>query len=112
MELKELVDSISQAIIDKIVNHGLRVSHGDEVERFRDKEVTVAEVSELLGVRYVLIGEVGGNGEDVRIDATLHDVVLGMSIFRGSFYGDRMTISVLHEDVTSSLLVVIDSILG
>ena len=107
-----LVEVISQGIADKLGEKGFRVAYGNDVAPFRDKDVTAAEVAEALNVRYVLIGAVGGVGEDIRIDAVLHDVVLGMSLFRGSFYGDRMTVGSLHEELVASILVVLDNIRG
>lgn len=108
----ELVEFISQGIADKLGQQGLRVAYGEDVAPFRGKDVTAAEVAEALGVRYVLIGAVGGVEEEVRIDVVLHDAVLGMSVFRGSFYGDRETVSTLHEEVVASLLVVLNNIRG
>ena len=107
-----LVDAITQNISEKLSIEGLRIAHGEVVDQFRDKHVTPAEVGEKLGVRYVLIGGVGGLGEEIRIDTVLHDVVLGMSIFRGSFYGDRMAVVSLHDEVATSLLVVLNNIIN
>ncbi|MDA1131960.1 MAG: hypothetical protein O2905_01880 [Proteobacteria bacterium] len=107
-----LVEVLSKGIADRLSEQGLRVAYGDDVAPFRDKDVTAAEVAEALGVRYVFIGAVGGIGEEIRIDATLHDAVLGMSVFRGSFYGDRMTVASLHQEVVNSLLVVLNNIRG
>ena len=108
-----LVETISQGIADRMNEDGFRVAYGEAVEKFRNKQgVTAAEVAEVLGVRYVLIGTVGGAGEELRISAVLHDVVLGMSVFRGSFYGDRVSVASLHDQVVTSLLAVLDNIRG
>lgn len=109
---KELVDAISKNISMKLSLNEFRVAQGNELDQFRNMNPTPAEVGESLGVRYVLIGLVGGLDEEIRIDAVLHDVVLGKSVFRGSFYGDRTTVAQLHDEVVSALLVVLNNIKG
>lgn len=108
-----LVETVTEGIANRMDQEGFRVAYGQSVEQFRNRQgLTAAEVAEALGVRYVLIGSVGGAGEELRISAVLHDVVLGMSVFRGSFYGDRVSVSSLHDEVVASLLAVLDNIRG
>ena len=108
----EMVDSVTATISAQMIENGFRVASADQVEQFRDKDTTPAEVAEVLGVRYVLLGMVGGVDGEARIDVVLHDVVMGMSVFRGSFYGQTASIDSLNGEVVDALMVVLENIRG
>ena len=108
----ELVQLINSGLVDALSGGGLRLPGQVQMEPFRGKEVTPAEVGEAVGVRYVLIAAVGGVDSEVRVDAVLHDVMLGNSIFRGSFYGDRASAVSVREEVVTALLETLDKIRG
>ena len=108
----ELVQRIDAALSELLGGGGLRLPSAAQLEPFRDKDVTPAEVAEALGVRYVVLATVGGRDTEVRIDAVLHDVVLGNSIFRGSFYGERAAVASVQAEVASALLAALENIRG
>lgn len=106
----EMVDSVTATIAARMNENDFRVAAADLVEQFRDKDTTPAEVGEILRVRYVLLGTVGGVDGEARIDVVLHDVVMGMSIFRGSFYGQMASLASLNGEVIDALMVVLENI--
>ena len=106
----DVVEGITLNVTNHMFSEGFRVAATGDVNQFREKDTTAAQVGETLGVRYVLFGTVGGTNGEARVDVVLHDVVMGSSIFRGSFYGQVATIAGLNVEVVNALMVVLENV--
>jgi adenylate cyclase len=71
---------------------------------YKGKSVTVAQVAEELGVRYVLEGNVQQLGNEVRVTAQLIDTLKGHHIWTESYDREVEDTFVLQDDITLSVL--------
>ena len=71
---------------------------------YKGKAVKVKQVSEELGVRYVLEGSVQRSGDRVRITAQLIDALTGHHIWAERYDRDLKDIFVLQDEITMKIL--------
>ena len=71
---------------------------------YKGKPVKVKQVSEELGVRYVLEGSVQRSGDRVRITAQLIDALTGRHIWAERYDRDLKDIFALQDEVTRKIL--------
>ena len=71
---------------------------------YTGKAVSIPEVSEALGVRYVLEGSVQGAGDRVRVTAQLIDALTGTHVWAQQYDGDRTDLFALQDDLTLRIL--------
>ena len=71
---------------------------------FKDKAVNIRQVSEELGVRYILEGSVQKSGNRVRIEAQLIDALKGHHLWAESYDKILEGLFVLQDDITLSIL--------
>jgi adenylate cyclase len=71
---------------------------------YKGKPVKVKQVSEELGVRYVLEGSVRRSGEKVRITAQLIDAMTGYHLWAERFDRDLKEIFALQDEITMKIL--------
>jgi adenylate cyclase len=71
---------------------------------YKRKPVKVKQVSEELGVRYVLEGSVQRSGDRVRITAQLIDALTGNHLWAESFDRDLRDIFALQDEITIKVL--------
>lgn len=71
---------------------------------YKGKEVNFKQVSEELGVRYVLEGSVQRSGNRVRITAQLIDALTGHHIWAERYDRDLKDIFVLQDEITMEIL--------
>jgi adenylate cyclase len=70
---------------------------------YKGKPVTVRQVSEELGVRYVLEGSVQKSGDRVRITAQLIDALAGHHLWAESYEGNLIDLFTLQDEVTMKI---------
>ena len=71
---------------------------------YKGKPVEVKQVSEELGVRYVLEGSVQRSGDRVRITAQLIDALTGNHLWAESYDRDLKDIFALQDEITTKIL--------
>jgi adenylate cyclase len=71
---------------------------------YKNKPVKVQQVSEELGVRYVLEGSVRREGDRVRITAQLIDAIKGHHIWSGRYDREVNDIFALQEDIMRNII--------
>jgi TolB-like protein/class 3 adenylate cyclase len=71
---------------------------------YKGKPVKVKQVSEELGVRYVLEGSVQKSGDRVRITAQLIDALTGNHLWAESYDRDLKDIFALQDEITMKVL--------
>jgi len=71
---------------------------------FKGRTVTATEVSNQLGVRYVLDGSVRGTGDTLRVNAQLIDATTGRSVWADRYDGERAQLFVLQDKVVNAIV--------
>ena len=71
---------------------------------YKAKPVKIRQVSEELGVRYVLEGSVQRSGDRVRIAAQLIDALTGRDIWAERYEGDLTDLFSLQDEITMKIL--------
>ena len=72
---------------------------------YKGKPVKVKQVSEELGVRYVLEGSIQKSGDRVRITAQLVDAITGHHLWAERYDRDLQDIFALQDEITKKILV-------
>jgi len=93
------------AVLSKVPR--LFVVARDSTFTYKGKPVKVKQVSEDLGVRYVLEGSVQRSGDRVRITAQLIDALTGNHLWAERYDRDLKDIFALQDDVTLKVLTAI-----
>ena len=99
----------SDGITEEIITALSKVSHLFVISRqstfsYKGKPVKVKQVSEELGVRYVLEGSVQRSGDRVRITAQLIDALTGDHIWAERYDRDLKDIFALQDEITMKIL--------
>jgi adenylate cyclase len=71
---------------------------------YKGKPVKIQQVSEELGVRYVLEGSVQKSGERVRINAQLIDAIQGNHLWSETYDRELKDIFAVQDDITQKIL--------
>jgi adenylate cyclase len=71
---------------------------------YKGKAVKVKQVSEELGVQYVLEGSLQRSGDRVRITVQMVDALTGHQLLAERYDGETMDIFVLQDDITLKVL--------
>ena len=100
---------LSDGITENIINALSKVPQLIVIARnssftYKGKAVRVKQVSEELGVRYVLEGSVQRSGDRVRITAQLTDAVTGQSLFAERYIAESTDLFALQDDITMKVL--------
>ncbi|MEQ9642995.1 MAG: adenylate/guanylate cyclase domain-containing protein [Alphaproteobacteria bacterium] len=98
-------DFFAAGITDDIITDlskvsGLFVTAAHATKSFKGKDASNREVSEALGVRYVLSGSVRRDGERVRITAQLADVLGGNHIWSNRYDRELVDVFAVQSEVT------------
>jgi adenylate cyclase len=72
---------------------------------YKDKPVSVKEIGQELGVRYVLEGSVQRSGNQVRINAQLIDAELDSHVWAERFSGDTADLFALQDEIVSHIAI-------
>jgi adenylate cyclase len=99
----------SDGITEEIITALSKVPHLFVISRqstftFKGKPVKVKEVSEELGVRYVLEGSVRKSGDKVRITAQLIDALAGHHLWAERYDRDLKDIFALQDEITLRII--------
>ena len=93
-----LGDGITEQIITALAKiSSLFVIASDSMFNYKGKSVKVKQVSEELGVRYVLEGGVQKSGDRARITAQLVDAINGHHLWAERYDRDLRDIFALHQ---------------
>jgi adenylate cyclase len=102
----------SDGITEEIITALSKVRHLFVISRqstfsYKGKPVKVKQVSEELGVRYVLEGSVQRSGDRIRINAQLIDALTGRHIWAELYDRDLKDIFALQDEITMKILTAI-----
>jgi adenylate cyclase len=103
-----LCDGITEEIttaLSKVRN--LFVISRQSTFSYKGKPVKVKQVSEELGVRYVLEGSVQRSGDRIRINAQLIDALTGRHIWAERYNRDLTDLFALQDEITINILTAI-----
>ena len=100
-----LCDGISENIISVLSKvPRLFVISRQSTFFYKGKPVKVKQVSEELGVQYVLEGSVHRSGDRIRINAQLIDALTGHHIWAERYEGDLTDLFALQDEITMKIL--------
>jgi adenylate cyclase len=98
-------DGITESIITALSKvPRLFVIARNSTYTYKAKTVTIKQVSEELGVRYVLEGGVQKSGDRLRITAQLIDALTGHHIWSERYDRDLKDIFILQDEITMNIL--------
>ena len=97
-------DGITEDIITALSkNPELFVIARNSTFSYKGKAVKIKQVSEELGVRYVLEGSVQKSGDRVRITAELIDALNGLHLWSERYDRDLKDLFALQDEVTMKI---------
>ncbi len=100
-----LCDGITEEIITALTKvRDLFVISRQSTFTYKGKPVKVKQVSEELGVRYVLEGSVQRSGDRIRITAQLIDALTGRHIWAERYERDLKDVFALQDEITMKVL--------
>jgi TolB-like protein/class 3 adenylate cyclase len=100
-----LSDGMTEAIITALSKvRDLFVISRQSTFSYKGKPVKVKQVSEELGVRYVLEGSIQRSGDRVRITAQLIDALTGHHLWAERYERDLKDIFALQDEITMKIL--------
>ena len=103
-----LSDGITENIITALSRvRNLFVISRQSTFSYKGKPVKVKQVSEELGVRYVLEGSVQRSGDRIRINAQLIDALTGRHIWAERYDRDLTDLFALQDEITMKILTAI-----
>ncbi len=102
----------SDGLTEEIITGLSKVPHLFVISRqstfsYKGKPVKVKQVSEELGIRYVLEGSVQRSGDRIRINAQLIDALTGRHIWAERYERDLKDIFALQDEITINILTAI-----
>jgi adenylate cyclase len=103
-----LCDGITEAIITALSKlPGLFVIARTSTSTYKGKPVKVKQVSEELGVRYVLEGSVQRSPDRIRINAQFIDALTGHHLWAEKYDRDLKDIFALQDEITMKILLAV-----
>jgi len=100
-----LCDGMTEEIITALTKvPGMFVIARNSTFTYKGKHVKAKQVSEELGVRYVLEGSVQRSGDRVRVTAQLIDALTGNPLWAESYDRDLKDIFALQDEITLKIL--------
>lgn len=98
------VDGMTEDLITDLSQmSGLFVIARNSTFLYKGKTVTIRQVAEELGVRYVLEGSVRKSGEQVRINTQLIDATTGEHLWAKRYDGELDNIFALQDKITQKI---------
>jgi adenylate cyclase len=98
-------DGIAEEIITILSNVGeLFVIARNSSFSYKGKPVKIQQISEELGVRYVLEGSVRRSGDRVRVTAQLIDAIKGQHLWAKSYDRDLKNIFEIQDEITMKIV--------
>lgn len=107
-------DYLSDGISENILTALSRFSQLAVIARqssfsYKDRPVTVKQVSEELGVRYVLEGSLQVSGDQLRVTAQLINALEGSHVWAESYDRRLEDIFAVQDEITSAIVATLDS---
>jgi TolB-like protein len=100
-----LADGISENIISALSRiSNLFVIARNSTFTYKGKPVKVQQVSENLGVRYVLEGSVQKSGSRLRVIAQLNDAIMGNHLWSEKYDLELIDLFVVQDEVTKKII--------
>jgi adenylate cyclase len=100
-----LCDGITENIINALAKvPQLFVIARNSTFTYKGKTVAAKQVSEELGVRYILEGSVQRSGERVRITVQMVDALTGNHLFAERYDGEAADLFALQDDITMKVI--------
>jgi adenylate cyclase len=104
-QLRLLCDGLVEGLIDALSrSERLFVIARNSTAIYKNKTVTIKQVAEDLGVRYVVEGSAQGEGNRVRITIQLIDALSGQHLFSERYDRELKDFLVLQDDITMRVL--------
>jgi transcriptional activator of cad operon len=104
MKEEEFADGMTEELIDKISKiPGLRVPSPTSSFYYKDKRIPVADISQALGVVYVLDGSVRKSGSWLRVDARLIRGNSGYVIWSETYNQPATNILMVQDDIAAEV---------
>lgn len=106
-------DGMTEDIITGLSHFkSLFVVSRNSVFTYKNKPINVRDVSEELGVRYVLEGSIRRSGNKIRITAQLVDAIAGHPLWAKKFDRDLKEIFALQDEIAQEIVAVTGAIGG
>jgi adenylate cyclase len=100
-----LCDGITDNIINALSKvKGLFVIARNSILPYKGKTVKAKQVSEQLGVRYVLEGSLQQSGDQLRITAEMVDAITGKQVLFERYDGEPTKVFAAQDDITMKVL--------
>jgi len=97
---------ITENIISALSNiSDMFVIYSDSTSTYKGKHVKIKQVSEELGVRYVLEGSTQKSGNRLRVTAQLIDATTGRYLWSEKYDRDLKDLFVLQDEITHKIIV-------
>ena len=101
-----IADGITENIITALSNSSvIFVIARNSTFTYKDKPVKVQQVSEDLGVRYVMEGSVQRSGERIRVTAQLVDATTGHHLWAKRFDREMKELFAIQDEITKEIAV-------
>ena len=98
-------DGMTEEILDDLAKlESLHVAARTSSFFFKDKQYTIDQVGDLLGVRYALEGSVRKSGDQVRITAQLIDVDSGFHLWSETWDRELRDIFAVQDDIARRIV--------
>jgi len=102
-------DGISETILDLLAGiPDLRVTARTSAFSFKGKDATVAEIAQVLGVRYVLEGSVRTDGEQIRVTAQLIDAATQTHVWSETYDRKLGSVFAIQDDIAGRIIDALD----
>jgi adenylate cyclase len=99
------VTGVTESIVTELSRfHNLFVIAQNSASTFKEKPVTIREVSEALGVQYVLTGTVQRSQDSIRINTKLIDALTGRHLWAERYDRDPADLFAVQDDVTKQIV--------
>ena len=106
-------DGMAEEIITALARiHGLHVASRTSAFAFKDKQIDIRAIGELLNVGSVLEGSVRRSGNMLRVTAQLIGTADGYHLWAGRFDRERKDIFAIHDDIAANIARALRVVLG
>ena len=106
LDQEYLTDGITESIISTLSKiPEVFVIARNSVFTYKGKPVKVQQVSEELGVRYILEGSVQRSGDQVRVSAQLIDATSGLHLWSEQYDRDVKELFALQDEITHKIVI-------
>ena len=106
-------DGMAEEIITALAKvQGLHVASRTSAFAFKDRQVDIRAIGELLNVGAVLEGSVRRSGNTLRVTAQLISTTDGYHLWAGRFDRERKDIFAIHDDIAANIVRALRMVLG